>query len=200
MEGAATTLPQAQPSSGECHVGEHFIALGQGNLRLPLHHTKVISSHNGYSKQPTSDVQCPAQLFKTVGGGAEEDFGYSVGSAGGVLRQREWRRDEAASSGDIELAEDTCTGRLERHDHRKLGAPISELELELYSDSCGGNIARNLIVDYGSGKIALTAACIHFCVPGTALNLSFRRCHSGPINTCSAAADDRGRSRFHHCH
>uniref|UniRef100_A0A0D9Y8J4 Uncharacterized protein n=1 Tax=Oryza glumipatula TaxID=40148 RepID=A0A0D9Y8J4_9ORYZ len=70
----------------------------------------------------------------------------------------------------------------------------------VYSDSCGGNITRNLIVDYGSGKIALTAACIHFCVPGTALNLSFRRCHSGPINTCSAAADDRGRSRFHHCH
>uniref|UniRef100_A0A0E0C1Y1 Uncharacterized protein n=1 Tax=Oryza meridionalis TaxID=40149 RepID=A0A0E0C1Y1_9ORYZ len=70
----------------------------------------------------------------------------------------------------------------------------------VYCDSCGGNIARNLIVDYGSGKIALTAACIHFCVPGTALNLSFYHCHSGPINTCSAAADDRGRSRFHHCH
>ncbi|EEC70648.1 hypothetical protein OsI_01930 [Oryza sativa Indica Group] len=69
------------------------------------------------------------------------------------------------------------------------------------SDSCSGDIVRNLIVDYGSGKITLTAACIQFCVPCTRPQpLLPPLCHSGPINTCFATADDRGRSRFRHYH
>uniref|UniRef100_A0A0E0DT96 Uncharacterized protein n=1 Tax=Oryza meridionalis TaxID=40149 RepID=A0A0E0DT96_9ORYZ len=44
------------------------------------------------------------------------------------------------------------------------------------NDLCGSDIVRNLIVDYGSSKIALTVACMHFRVPGTALNLPFHCC------------------------
>uniref|UniRef100_A0A0E0GJE5 Uncharacterized protein n=1 Tax=Oryza nivara TaxID=4536 RepID=A0A0E0GJE5_ORYNI len=71
----------------------------------------------------------------TYGGGG------GGGSGGGVLRRRERRRDEAAPSGEVELAEDTRAGRSSSAmTTASLAHPFTELggsKLEIYSMRSG---------------------------------------------------------------
>lgn len=61
----------------------------------------------------------------------------------------------------------------------------TRVEVEVMGDVfvSSDDIARNLIIDYGSGKIALTAACIHFRIPGAALNSPFHHCVASVLPT-----------------
>uniref|UniRef100_A0A0D3G955 Uncharacterized protein n=1 Tax=Oryza barthii TaxID=65489 RepID=A0A0D3G955_9ORYZ len=61
----------------------------------------------------------------------------------------------------------------------------TRVELEVMGDVfvSSNDIARNLIIDYGSGKIALTAASIHFRIPSAALNSPFHHCVASVLPT-----------------